>query len=535
MTCCAFAVFALEAVLFQWTSGAYSSDFSAATSDESAHFVTALMVREFLAGGSWLHPVAFAKAYYLHYPKVAIGHWPPLLYALLGPWQLAFGSSRAVALAFVAAISATTATTIFVAGRRLMSAPLAFLAAVLFLALPLTREAGGEVMAELLVTLSLLVAALCCARSVRTDSRRAWLGFGIAAAGATLASGSGWAIGIVPPLVLLITNRLDLLRSPRLWLAAVVAIGLSAPWYLGTQHIRAAEGAFVGGGATFVAQALVVFPSAVVDALGPVLCLLAVLGLATTGFRAGDGRAALAAAMVALPIAKVGLHVAIPAGLETRYVLGALPGLLLFAGRGIDWCGTRVRRGRAGPVRWGLAVAALFSVALAGMSRPASTMVGYTAAARGSSLEDPSPQVTLLASDSRGEGAWIAAVASSRPRPRDFVLRGSKVFVNEDWLGRHSTDRFASAADTRRLLDASPITTVVIDHTTEAAERRPYHDRLAGVVAADAAWRRVGVFPLVRFGAAVSAGLEVFARIGPAPSPPDAAQLAALGMRADMR
>src|SRR5215211_7034866 len=50
--------------------------------DEAAHYVTGLMLRDYVASGLPGNPMAYAKTYYDHYPKVAIGNWPPGFYAI---------------------------------------------------------------------------------------------------------------------------------------------------------------------------------------------------------------------------------------------------------------------------------------------------------------------------------------------------------------------------------------------------------------------------------------------------------------------
>jgi hypothetical protein len=65
--------------------------------------------------------VAVSQQYYFYYPKAAIGVWPPGFYAAFGVWFLGFGASRASALIFIAVIAATTATTTYFSGKRLMA------------------------------------------------------------------------------------------------------------------------------------------------------------------------------------------------------------------------------------------------------------------------------------------------------------------------------------------------------------------------------------------------------------------------------
>ncbi len=92
----------------QILSGAYRAEF-AGYPDESAHYVTSLMVRDFIAGGNYTNPVQFADDYYAHYPKVALGHWPPLFYAFGGLWMLIFSASRQSVLLGMAVFTAVFA------------------------------------------------------------------------------------------------------------------------------------------------------------------------------------------------------------------------------------------------------------------------------------------------------------------------------------------------------------------------------------------------------------------------------------------
>jgi hypothetical protein len=97
----AFAVLLGFVVTLQVLGGAYASGFGGYP-DEPAHLVTSLMVRDFVAGLHFRHPWQFAQQYYLHYPKVAIGVWPPVFYGALGAWFLIIGASRGAAIMFIA-------------------------------------------------------------------------------------------------------------------------------------------------------------------------------------------------------------------------------------------------------------------------------------------------------------------------------------------------------------------------------------------------------------------------------------------------
>src|SRR5215471_5652765 len=74
-TAVGFVLFGL-ALFLQWLGGAYHNEF-AGYPDEGAHFVTGLMLRDIVAQRQLTSLQQFAENYYLHYPKVALGHWPP--------------------------------------------------------------------------------------------------------------------------------------------------------------------------------------------------------------------------------------------------------------------------------------------------------------------------------------------------------------------------------------------------------------------------------------------------------------------------
>ena len=89
------AVASLSCVLLlQWTEGAYQAEFGGHP-DEAAHYVTGLMIHDYVAAGLPGNPMTFALEYYDHYPKVALGNWPPLFYVLQAGWTLLFTPDRA--------------------------------------------------------------------------------------------------------------------------------------------------------------------------------------------------------------------------------------------------------------------------------------------------------------------------------------------------------------------------------------------------------------------------------------------------------
>src|SRR5947199_10240212 len=77
------AVAIVVVVALQLWVGAYRSE-RGLYSDESAHFMNGLVLRDYMREGLGQSPVAFAREYYSHYPKIAPFMWPPLFHGLLG-------------------------------------------------------------------------------------------------------------------------------------------------------------------------------------------------------------------------------------------------------------------------------------------------------------------------------------------------------------------------------------------------------------------------------------------------------------------
>src|SRR5437870_2148467 len=71
----------------QIAAGAYRSERNSYT-DEAAHFMNALLFRDYVREGLTQNPLRFAEDYYRHYPKIAPGMWPPFFSTVVGVFML---------------------------------------------------------------------------------------------------------------------------------------------------------------------------------------------------------------------------------------------------------------------------------------------------------------------------------------------------------------------------------------------------------------------------------------------------------------
>jgi hypothetical protein len=82
-----FLAVVILSLALQWAGGAFRSDFDRYP-DEAAHVVSSLLVRDYLTSGFPHNPLSFARVYYDHFPKVAIGRLPPFFHATEAIWTL---------------------------------------------------------------------------------------------------------------------------------------------------------------------------------------------------------------------------------------------------------------------------------------------------------------------------------------------------------------------------------------------------------------------------------------------------------------
>ena len=513
-TVVAFAVLLGLVVVLQVAGGAYASGFGGYP-DEPAHVVTSLMVRDFIAGLDFRHPLQFAQQYYFHYPKVAIGVWPPAFYAALGVWFLIVGASRTTAIAFIAIIAAVTASLIYLTGRRLIGRWAGLFAAILFVASPLVQESSARVMTEHLSTLGILVGTLCFARFARTERAGDGLVFGAVATVAILTHGNAWALALVPGITIALTNRWHLLRRVGLWLAAVPVLVLCVPWYAFAPSI---VGGRVGGVASLLVEAAPAYARFIYLGVGLPVVLFALLGVWETVLRIAP-RANVApewAALAALAVALFILHCVLPVPVDNRFMVLLIPSLVLFSAAGIEgiarWLAARLS---ITVVRVGLATALIAAFGMKSFALPLQLRNGgYEALVQDVEARlSKVPQIWLVSSDATGEGCLVAALALGEPRPDGYVLRGKTILAGGDWFWRNTEDRFDTPEKLAALLDELSITIVVIDDQVAPDQQRPYHKRLKELVAGRGdRWELIGSYPQTRDGMVVANSLHVYAR-----------------------
>jgi hypothetical protein len=450
-------------VVLQWRANAFRSELGA-NPDEPAHYVTGLLVHDYLASGMPRAPLPYARDYYLHYPKVALGHWPPLFYLAQAAWTLVFTPGRFSVMLLMAAITAALATVFCEAMVKDFSLGAGIGATAFLLTLPIVEEYSHLLMSEMLLTLLVLLAVLAYGRYLDTERWQPAAWFGVWVTLAMLTKGTGIELALVPPLCVFFGRRWALLRRFSFWLPAILVISIAGPWYWwvpGAQHESVAR----FGGVMMRNPRFLDTPAAWVRMLGVVPMVAAVAGLFSLrqkSLRGSPKGKWLAAAAV---LAGAYLFRMVIMAWDVRHLVTTIPLLLMFATAGVAWLLAQASRTSViARQQWlvGLALAAL--VLLNIQQSPAKLHHGFAEVAQDLLANPQYRQAAfLVCSNAEGEGMLISEVAMHETRPGHIVLRASKMLATITWMGTNYQSRFHSPAEVSQYLEGIPVRIVVID------------------------------------------------------------------------
>ncbi len=481
----------------QYASGAYHCDF-AADEDEPAHVVSSLMVHDYLVRDLPHNPLQFAKTYYLHYPKVAIGHWPPGFHISEALWMLIFGRSRAALVSLLAVVSAALTVSVFLWVRRDAGRLVAFLAAAVLATRPVVQIAAFSVQTDILLALFAFWAVAAYGVFLEQRRRRYLLTFLLFALCALAVHGRGAALAFVPAVAALLLGRSKYRTQWVLVIVALAAVALFVPRALGQAEPSTAATVFEHAWRTFYQ---------VCSLAGWAVAAVALVGAVAVFRLRASSPAPLA--MLALFLSNWLFASLVNVSLEERYLLVAMPVVAVLFGAAWRYL-SNILLGRSiaaqvMTVVWTLiACVAIGRNLLAVQTKPDLLCHRLVREAR---FPGSTSDVYLVAGGAIPEGAFIAEMALRDPQLKCFVLRASKVLAVSSWSGSHYQTRFPNAAAVSAFLDRAHVGVVLM----EPAKAPEHMQELALALESDpSVWQPVS-------GLATAATLRVFRRIGPMP------------------
>ena len=177
------------------------------------------------------------------------------------------------------------------------------------------------------------------------------------------------------------------------------------------------------------------------------------------------------ASLISVVLSVLVLHCFVPSGLNDRYLIAAIPAILLlaFAG-GLTLITVLSRRKPTPRVADTVSLVLLTLVFATVFYIPRKQSYGFRQAA--AYLEQARlyrNQVILCASEAFGEGMLITEMAArDHPRPGHVILRAGRVLASSDWNNQHYHLRFDSAQQIMAYLTAIPVGVLVLDRTPGA-------------------------------------------------------------------
>jgi hypothetical protein len=480
------AAFFAFCLLLQSTTGAWRADF-AAYPDEGSHFVGAVMARDYLASGRLLHPLAFARNFYRHYPFFAVGYWPPAFYLATAFSFLIAGVGRTQALLVPAACAAGTGWLIFHLVRPRAGPVAGICAGALYLSLPSVQQWTCAVMVDHFTAFLCVAGAACLLRYLKSPDLRSGLLCAACCACGVLSKYSAAYLAALPLLAAWFGRRSSLWRRPSLFLQPLVVALVVGPWVLWTRHLVfyglpvQKPALTLARVASFVEITFRMFP--------PVLMAAVVLGLVPLLFLRKLWRPDVAIVGL-LGAGHLGLLSLSSVGVEERYLLVAAAFVLVLSAAGWSGAWQSIPRGaRPFAVPYAAAgLVVLFVVSHFGTYRPPPESAIRTVVQ--SLQRDPARVGRKILVPPDLEGPFIAEfVAQDHHRPDYYLLRPSKIMASADWFGGGYRSRFSSAAEAMDYFYENRVE-LIVWHTPPSAAPAAHTLILADVLRKDRGWWR---------------------------------------------
>ena len=490
------AAFTLLAIWLQSINGALSTELSGYP-DEPAHLVTGLMVRDYVAQGFPSKPMQYAENYYLHYPKVGFGIWPPLFHFAEAIWFLVIPPSKVSAFALQAFLCGLLAAVLARLLWKLYGPLLAVAMGIAFVTMPLVQTFTSMIMADSIMALMAFLAALTFVNYARSERMKHALLFGVLAGLALMSKSNAAALAGLPVIALLLLRKYRLLFAPATIVAALVAVAMSAPWQILVIRLWTSTVSANHYSVSYAMEMLRLHTEMYVFSPGVVIFGLAVVGAIWKVVLPYFERTIepLWASMAGL-VVSLFLFGFAPLPAEPRYHIAAMAGLLLFAAAGLMQIGNWIPWNSIWKTAALAGVTTVLYAATTNLHIPKHQNVGFVEAAH---MLQTNPEfrdsVMLVSSENAGEGMFIAEVALNEARPGHYVLRGGKVLGQSRWNLDGYELLYKTPEEMMAYFELIPVRLLVVDGTKGTAPFQ--HHRMVHLMLEKfpEKWRKLGAYP----------------------------------------
>lgn len=448
--------------------------------DPAAQYTTGVMVFDYLRTALGSSPLDFAISYYVRFPKVAFGHWPPVYFGIQALWYQIFGPHVFAARLLSGCFAFTMAALIGFTVRRFAGIGLAIGAGSLFLTLPLVQQFSWDVMSDLLVGLFILPAILAFSDFLERRDRRSAFMFSLWAVLAILTKGSAWALMIFIPLAPFLARRQSAFRTSWYWISVALVIALGAPFYVVTSKANLGYPAnirdIVAGKvplAEHLAGGELIIQAASLLILGvSLLGLVAALRERWGNHEQTDRRSVtVLLASGTWVIAHVLFNFLLPLTMEARFFLPCLAPLTLLLCYALFSIERVFNKWR---FSWAIPPVAMLLIIAIASAPELDAIQGYDKVANAIPYKR-SGSVILVSSSASGEGAIITERLDHDQHRAGVLLRASKMLSESTWMGDNYRLLHSNVDSIRRYLQDLPVRYVILDNSVQPM---PHHKLL---------------------------------------------------------
>ena len=421
-----FLVLFLLAVASRLLMGAYRVELGN-YSDESAHFMNALLLRDYLLHGLGTNPIPPSQRTITSViPRSRRSCGRPSSMAVLACFLVPGWAPHQAALVFVALVTAAASFRLSRFVSLISSNFAAVVIPVLFVIMPAIVDLSTAIMVDIALVALALEATWWLSQYFVTGERRHAMLFGLFAAGCCLTKGNGVAITLLPALLILATGRFHLLRTRGIYLAALIVASSALLFVYISFRLCDAMGDFAGSGALQQFARLELYVRFLWQQLTPVPFVLAIVGAAGAVYRAWtwapSPRTIAPAALVACAGAVLLFHTLLPLQYYSgRYIVMSIAPMLALVPLGAT---TLIKLAGYNQIRYAtgaVAIAAASSLLLKPAMEPRLPL-GFATTIDALGTEALANRRLLVISDESGEGALVTEIALRAANPMPTVI-----------------------------------------------------------------------------------------------------------------
>lgn len=447
-------------------------------SDEGSHFLNGYLVWSYLAEGMGQSPLEFAKEFYVHYPKISIGHWPPLYYAFLGCLFFVLPHSPFPFMVVNLLIGVLPALIVGRFARVALGSRWAIVASVICVMTPICLGNTMRLMLDQALASLCLVAAMVWSRYANEPNLKAGLLYALIAASAIMVKGNGWMLGLFPLVHILLESRWILLTNWRTYASGLLCLLLVGGWTVATYKISS-DGFNYDWGFEYFFRALPNFTSGLYDSFGPIGIAVVVIGIIVTLVCDLDvitknlGRTCLA-----LAVSTVLFHSIVPVDLDIRYMSSAVPPLTILAVIGLRYVVRVVTGLESPPLIVFAALAAVLCVPGLQFLQTRGARFDLRMDSVAEKIAELGQVVVVVDGTPGVEGALTAEIALRDSERRKYVVRSSQLLAKSSFMGNQYALRVESPQAVLRALESVSGNAVVVVSGRAMEPRFPHSDLL---------------------------------------------------------